>query len=530
MKKILLLLVALVSFHSVFAQRGLDEQQKKFLISLGAITSLYVDTVNEEKMVENAIEGMLKKLDPHSVYISADEVKRMNEPLVGSFDGIGVQFQILDDTINVVQTISGTPAEKVGVLPGDKFIFIDGKSVAGNGIKNSDVFDALRGKRGTVVNVKMKRDGINELLDFDIARDKIPLYSVDASYMVADGIGFIKVNSFGQNTLEEFITAFNELQMLGMKDLIVSLQGNGGGYLATAIALANEFLGTGKLIVYTQGVHQDRENAFATSKGDFEKGRLIILVDEYSASASEILSGAIQDWDRGLILGRRTFGKGLVQRELPLNDGSAMRLTVARYYTPSGRCIQRPYKDGTEKYYEEVLDRYKDGELMHADSIHFPDSLKYKTKVLGRTVYGGGGIMPDVFVPLDTTESTPLHRKILGKGLLNKVVLQYLNTNRKKMEKEYPTFEDFNKNFEVSDELLRELKKETETVKIDWNEKEFEHSKRLIKIQMKAIIAGDLWKTNEYYQVINEENESLKKAIEILQASGEYDKYFKVKK
>lgn len=231
-----------------------------------------------------------------------------------------------------------------------------------------------------------------------------------------------------------------------------------------------------------------------------------------------------------MILGRRTFGKGLVQRELPLNDGSAMRLTVARYYTPSGRCIQRPYKDGTEKYYEEVLDRYKDGELMHADSIHFPDSLKYKTKVLGRTVYGGGGIMPDVFVPLDTTESTPLHRKILGKGLLNKVVLQYLNTNRKKMEKEYPTFEDFNKNFEVSDELLRELKKETETVKIDWNEKEFEHSKRLIKIQMKAIIAGDLWKTNEYYQVINEENESLKKAIEILQASGEYDKYFKVKK
>ena len=388
--------------------------------TLNAINSLYVDSVKEGNLVESSIVGMLKDLDPHSVYIPKEEVERMNEPLEGSFYGVGIQFQMLEDTLYVVQTVSGCPAAKVGVLPGDRMVFIEDTLIAGVKMQNTAIMKKLRGPKGTVVKVKMLRRGIPELIEFSITRDKIPIYSVDASYMIDKGVGYIKINSFGATTYREYLEAIDKLKKAGMKDLIIDLQGNGGGYMNAATDLANEFLQTGNLIVYTKGIKQPKTSINATGKGGFSNGRLIVLTDEYSASASEIFSGAIQDWDRGIVVGRRSFGKGLVQRPVILPDGSMIRLTTARYYTPSGRCIQKSYKDGLDKYEKDILDRYKRGEFQHADSIHFADSLKYKTLRLARTVYGGGGIMPDVFVPLDTTNYTDYLRKIIAKGVVNK--------------------------------------------------------------------------------------------------------------
>lgn len=527
MRKIVLALFVLIAIHSVHAQGIATTQQRKLMQVLSAVSNLYVDTINDKKIIETSIRGLLKDLDPHSTYIPAEEVERMHEPLEGNFEGIGIQFQILDDTINVVQTIAGCPAEKVGVLPGDRIIYIDTTLVAGRKFQNSDVFKKLRGKKGTEVIVKIKRNNVNELLEFKIIRDKIPIYSVDASYMADKGIGYIKINSFGSTTADEFRSALTKLKKQGMKDLVLSLQGNGGGYLGTAIELADEFLSNDKLIVYTEGIHQPRSDASSTSKGNFEKGKLIVLVDEYSASASEIVSGALQDWDRALIVGRRTFGKGLVQKELALVDGSSMRLTVARYYTPSGRCIQKSYKDGTEKYYNDVVERYKKGELMHADSIHFADSLKFKTKLLNRTVYSGGGIMPDVFVPIDTTGFTDYHRNLVAKGIINRVTLQFMNTNRDELKSKYPKFDIYNEKFTVSDGVLDNLLKEAEKEKIKPNPEQFEKSKSLIMKQIKALVAGDMWSTTEYYQVIDSENESLQKAIQILKTPNEYENLLK---
>jgi len=381
-------------------------------------------------MVETAIVSMLKELDPHSSYIPKSEVDRVNEPLEGSFEGVGIQFQLLEDTLLVVQTIAGCPAEKVGVLPGDRIIYIGDELIAGVKMQNSDITKRLRGPKGTEVTVKILRRGKPELLIFKIIRDKIPIYSVDAAYMIGKEIGYIKINNFGSTTVEEFQKAFTKLQKSGMQHLVLSLQGNGGGYLTAAYQLADEFLGRDKLIVYTQGLNQPKSIMESTAKGRFESGKLIVLVDEYSASASEIVSGALQDWDRAIIVGRRTFGKGLVQRQLPLVDGSMLRLTTARYYTPTGRCIQKPYKDGVDKYEKDIINRYNHGELLHADSIHFPDSLRYQTLQLKRTVYGGGGIMPDIFVPFDTTRYTNYHRQIVGRGVLSQVTAQFIDKNR----------------------------------------------------------------------------------------------------
>ena len=517
------LLAALLLCTTIYSQGISPLQQRKFSQVLGAISSLYVDTVNDNKIIESSIRGILKDLDPHSVYTPTDEVQRMREPLEGSFEGIGIQFQLLNDTLLVVQTISGTPAEKVGVLPGDKIIYIDNDNVAGVKMQNSDVFKRLRGKKGTEVRVRIKRGGNPELLEFKIIRDKIPIYSVDAKYMLNKTTGYIKINSFGSNTLDEFTEAFNQLKKQGMKDLILSLQGNGGGFLGTAIQLADEFLADKKLIVYTEGANQGRSDANATASGDFEQGRLVVLVDEFSASASEIVSGALQDWDRAVVVGRRTFGKGLVQRELPLVDGSMIRLTVARYHTPTGRCIQKPYTDGTDSYYKELIGRYNNGELMHADSIHFPDSLQFKTLVAGRIVYGGGGIMPDVFVPMDTTEYSDFHRNMVAKGVVNSVAVQYLNKNREKLKLAYPTFEKYKAGYEVDEDFLKLLLQEADKEKIKFDSVEYNRSKRLIKLQLKALIARDLWDMNEYYQVMDSENESLQKAIEILNKSGMYN-------
>ncbi|NLO71372.1 MAG: S41 family peptidase [Porphyromonadaceae bacterium] len=525
MKKIIsILILSVVVSTAAFSQGISIPQQRKLIQALTAISNMYVDTINDTKIVENTIRSVLEELDPHSTYTPKEEVQRMHEPLEGSFDGIGVQFQIIKDTINVVQTVSGTPAEKVGVLPGDKIVFINDSLVAGVKIQNSDVLKKLRGKRGTPVWVKIKRGTKDDFMEFKIVRDKIPLYSVDASYMLTDKIGYIKVNNFGNNTTDEFNKALKKLKNKGMEDLVLSLERNGGGFLKTSIELADEFLPSDKLIVYTDGLHVPRTEAKSTNNGNFKTGRLVILVDEYSASASEILSGAVQDWDRGVIVGRRSFGKGLVQRELPLNDGSMMRLTVARYFTPTGRSIQKPYNKGVKEYNKDLIERYNSGELLNLDSVHFPDSLQYKTLIRNRTVYGGGGIMPDIFVPIDTTNNTSYHRELIAKGILNSTVIEYMNENRDKLKKQFTDFEKFNNEFEVSEAMLKQLIEAGEKEDVKFIEDEYNRSKRMIKLQMKAIIANNLWEVNEFYQVIGLENESLRKAVEILTTKGMYEK------
>jgi len=527
MRKIVSFIFILFLSSTIFAQGFSSMQQRKLTNALTAISNLYVDSINDKKLVETALEAVLKELDPHSVYIPKEEIQRVEEPLVGSFEGVGIQFQLMEDTLLVVQTISGCPAEKVGVLPGDRIIYINNELVAGVKMQNSDIFKRLRGPKGTEVTVKIRRGDKRELIEFKIIRDKIPLYSVDANYMIGKDIGYIKINNFGANTVQEFEKAFTNLQKKGMKNLILSLQGNGGGYLNAAIELADEFLSKNKLIVYTQGLNQPKTIAESTAKGNFETGKLIVLVDEYSASASEILSGALQDWDRAIIVGRRTFGKGLVQRQFPLIDGSMMRLTIARYYTPTGRCIQKSYKGGYDKYEHDLLDRYKKGEFYHADSIHFPDSLKYQTLTLKRTVYGGGGIMPDIFVPIDTMRFTDLHRKMVAHGVVNKVCVQYIDKHRADLKKKYNSFEKFKKEYEVDDEFLGQLLKATEKEKIKVDSVQYNISKPLVKLQLKALVARDLWEMNEYYQIMDADNESLQKAIQILQTAGTYEKVLK---
>ncbi|MEI6754908.1 MAG: S41 family peptidase [Paludibacter sp.] len=527
MRKFSLLFIFTILASMLSAQGISQLQQRKLTNALTAISNLYVDTINDKKLIESTLESVLKALDPHSSYIPREEIERINEPLVGSFFGIGIQFQQMEDTILVIQTIAGCPAEKVGVLPGDRIIFIDNVLVAGIKIKTSDVYKKLRGPKGTEVTIKVRRGSKPELMEFKIIRDKIPIYSVDATYMIGKDIGYIKINQFGSSTVQEFEKAFATLQKKGMKSLIVSLQSNGGGYLNAAKMLADEFLSKNKLIVYTQGLNQLKNVETSTASGVFETGKLIFLVDEYSASASEIVSGALQDWDRAIIVGRRTFGKGLVQNQFPLIDGSMMRLTIARYYTPTGRCIQKSYKGGYDKYEHDLMDRFKKGELLHPDSIHFPDSLKYQTLNLKRTVYGGGGIMPDIFVPLDTTRFTVLHRKLVGQGIVNKVCLQYIDKNREDLKKKYTTFDKFRKEFTVDDTFMGQLTTAAEKEKIKIDSTQYAISKPLIKLQLKALVARDLWEINEYYQIMDADNESLQKAVEILQTPGAYEKILK---
>lgn len=524
MKKISTILLFSIFSTLIFAQGFSSLQQRKLTNALTAISNLYVDTINDKKLVESTLESILKELDPHSSYIPKEEVERVNEPLEGSFEGVGIQFQILEDTLLVIQTIAGCPAEKVGVLPGDRIIYIENDLIAGVKMQNSDIVKRLRGPKGTEVNVKILRNGKSELMDFRIIRDKIPIYSVDATYMIDKEIGYIKINNFGSTTVDEFKKSLATLQKKGMKHLILSLQGNGGGYLNAAIQLSDEFLDRNKLIVYTQGLNQPKSVAESTAIGKFETGKLIVLIDEYSASASEIVSGAVQDWDRGIIVGRRSFGKGLVQRQFPLIDGSMMRLTTARYYTPTGRSIQKPYKDGNEKYQRDLINRFNNGELLHADSIHFPDSLRYQTLNLKRTVYGGGGIMPDIFVPFDTTRFTDFHRRIVARGIVNKVSVQFIDKNRSELKKKYPSFEKFRKDYEIDEKILDQLVQDAEKEKIVVDTVQFEKSKPLIRLQMKALIARDLWEMNEYYQIMDAENESLQKAVQILQTPGAYEK------
>ena len=510
------LLACLFSIGTLSAQEKKNSPARKLQIAQYAIANLYVDQPDEEKLVESAIMGMLKELDPHSTYANPEEVKKLNEPLQGNFDGIGIQFNIAEDTLFVIQTISGGPSEKAGIRAGDRIVMVNDTLIAGVKMVSEDITRRLRGPKGTKVELKVVRRGVDGMMNFSVKRDKIPVHSLDAAYMVNSKIGYIKINRFGATTHEEFMDALMSLKDQGLEHLILDLQGNGGGYLNAAIDIANEFLGQKEVIVYTEGRRNPRKDFFAKGDGCFQRGRLVVLVDEYSASASEIVSGAIQDWDRGWIVGRRTFGKGLVQRPIDLPDGSMIRLTIARYYTPAGRCIQKPY-EAAENYEDELVERYNRGEMMSADSIHFPDSLKCATLKKGRTVYGGGGVMPDYFVPVDTARYTKYHRQLSLQGVILKVHLQLIDKYRGEWLKTYKTYKNFSRKFDINEAIMKQLIDEAQKMGIEYHEEQFRQSESQIKLQMKALIARDLWSNNEYYQTINAANESVTKAVELLE-------------
>lgn len=496
----------------------------KFEYLYNNISNLYVDEVDGEQLVEDAIVSMLMELDPHSIYIPREELEQMNEPLKGKFEGIGVRFNILKDTITVVNPIPGGPSEKLGIRAGDRIIYVEDEMVAGVGIKNRDVMDKLRGDKGTKVMVKIQRRNESELLEFTITRDKIPIYSIDASYMAAPEIGYIKLNRFSATSMTEFKKAMTKLKGEGMKNLILDLRGNGGGYLKTAIDLADEFLDQEKLIVYTEGRSFPKEETFSRREGSFEKGKLVILIDESSASASEIVSGAVQDWDRGLIIGRRSFGKGLVQKPIMLPDGSAVRLTISRYYTPSGRCIQKPYDEGSDAYHREKYERFESGEMFSIDSLNLPDSLKFTTGK-GRVVYGGGGILPDIFVPVDTTGTSDYFAALMRKGVFNSFTLTYVDNNRDDLKAKYPEFEKYQNEFEVSGALMDQFFEYATAEGIEFDEEGYQQAKNTIEVRMKAQIAANLWDYEKFYEVINVLSPSYLKALEVLQDKKEFKKY-----
>lgn len=528
-----------ISLCASAQSNSFEKQLHKLVYAESAIMQMYVDTVNTQKLTEDAITGMLKELDPHSTYTPAKDVESLNEHLNGSFDGIGVQFNMDEDTLVVIQPVSNGPSEKVGIIAGDRIVSVNDTSIAGVKMSKENIMKRLRGPKGTVVTLGIVRKGIKDKLTFKVTRDKIPVYTVDAAYMIDPTTGYVRISSFGSTTNQEFIKAAASLLSQGMKDIVIDLQGNGGGYLQAAVDLADEFLDNNEMIVYTDGRTTGRHEYHAR-KGKINVNKIVVLVDGYTASAAEILSGALQDNDRAVIVGRRTFAKGLVQRPIDLPDGSLIRLTIAHYYSPVGRCFQKPYVKGDKKKYDmDMLDRLNSGELMHVDSIRFPDSLKFKT-IGGRTVYGGGGIMPDVYVPLDTTRYTSLHRELVAKGCVNSTVLKWLNNHRQKLEKAYkvydyrkararmadnkaynPTdlrdgFKMFLNDFTVEDDIIDMMKKKANEAKIEYNDSTLQAAKPLLLIQMKALIARDLWDMSEYFEIINQTNEVYMEGLKAL--------------
>lgn len=509
------LLMMAVSFSAVAQSSPIrDKQIYKLYVAAQSILFNYVDTVDKETLVEDAISGMLKDLDPHSSYLTAEQVKKANEPLVGNYKGVGIEFNILKDTLLVVAVIEGGPSEKAGLRPGDRILTVNGDTIAGIGLKNEDVIRQLKGEEGSVVKLDILRRGYLALLPYEITRGTIPILSIDAAFIASEDIGYIKINRFSASTHEEFVDAVKALKKQGMKKLILDLQGNGGGYLSAAIKMADEFLNEDKLLVYTQSRHERNDNV-AHHKGIFEKKELVILIDESSASASEILAGAVQDWDRGLIIGRRSFGKGLVQRPFRLPDKSEMRLTISRYYTPCGRSIQRSYKNGKGEYRSDLSRRIEHGELFNEDSIAFPDSLMYKTLVYGRKVYGGGGIMPDIFVPLDTMHNSKFFKDINRLRVLDRFTLDYVDKNREQLSSVYSNFSSFDQGFAVNEDMFNNLVKEAKREDIEYNDSALV-SKDIILLQMKAYVARYLFEREMYYQVMKSEDMAYMKAIELL--------------
>ncbi|MCX6251102.1 MAG: S41 family peptidase [Bacteroidetes bacterium] len=532
---------------------------KKYNVLLQIINYAYVDSVNNAKLVEKAIVETLKELDPHSAYIPKKDVEKANENLVGNFEGIGIQFEILNDTINIVHTITGGPSEKLGIMPGDKIVRINkavskmimdekgvqfqlkqesGDTIAppgwktvndqwedatGKKVNNQYVLDRLRGKKGTRVSISIFRKGKKDLIDYTIVRDKIPINSIDCYYMIAPGIGYINLTRFSGTSMTEFHDALRKLKAEGLKNLILDLRNNSGGYMMTAVELADEFLSGEKLIVYTQGLRSQKEIYKSTGNGDLQHGKLVVMINENSASASEIVSGAIQDWDRGIILGRRSFGKGLVQRPFQLPDSSQIRLTTARYYTPSGRCIQMSYAEGADKYYESFRDRFKHGEMVSSDSIKFPDSLKYYTSQK-RVVYGAGGIMPDVFIPLDTSAFTDYFIDLRRKNVVNRFIGDYVDQNRTTLKKEYPDFKTFDNKFVIEESFLKNLTDRATKEGVKMDEKGYGLAKELIKNQIKALVAEKLWDINALYEVLNEFDKEVQKAVKVVNDDALFSK------
>ena len=515
---------AFLSLYGVMASAqmqinmGEGSPLRKLQIAEIATTNLYVDSVDEKKLVEDAIRGMLEKLDPHSSYSTPKEVQTMNEPLQGNFEGIGVQFNMVDDTLMVIQPVTNGPSEKVGIIAGDRIVSVNDTAIAGVKMSKEEIMKRLRGPKGTKVVLGVVRTGIKDRLTFTVVRDKIPVKSVAASYIIRPGTGYIRIGNFGATTHQEFCDALKALQQQGAKNLVLDLQENGGGYLQAAVNIANEMLSQGDLIVYTEGRRVPRQDYRADGRGIFREGKIVVLVDEYTASAAEIVSGAIQDQDRGMVVGRRTFGKGLVQRPIDLPDGSMIRLTIAHYYTPAGRCIQKPYEKGKQKDYAmDMVNRLKHGELTNQDSIHFADSLRFETLREKRAVYGGGGIMPDYFVPLDTMRYTKFHRELAAKGIIIQQNLRYVDNNRKQLKKQYTDFQLFKQQFEVPQSLIDAVI--AEAAKQDVKPKDNDERQRTMPqllLQLKALIARDLWDMSEYYSIINEESDIVKRALEVI--------------
>jgi carboxyl-terminal processing protease len=523
------LAVLLILFTVSASSQVLNEGTFKFGRTLSLIDAFYVDSANLDMLTEKAIIEVLKNLDPHSTYISAKDVKEMNEPLNGNFEGIGVQFNLLRDSIIIVEPISGGPSEKVGIRAGDRILTIGQEKVTGINITTTGVRSRLMGPKGTKVDVTVFRKGAKDILDFTIIRDKIPIFSVDASYMLDKETGYIKLNKFAATTEQEFSDAVTNLKKSSMKNLVLDLRGNGGGYMLAATQLADKFFSDQKLLVYLLGRKTPRQDSKSSGNGSLSSSRIVVLTDEGSASASEIFAGAIQDWDRGIIMGRRTFGKGLVQNGFYLTDGSMIRLTIARYYTPTGRSIQRPYKDGYDKYMENFYKRFTDGELMSADSIRLPDSLKYKTLVNQRVVYGGGGIMPDVFVSADTSSNSAYFNKLFAKNVLNTFTLEFYDKNRTLLNSQYKSFDDFKTKFSFSADDIKTFIAKGESEGVKFNEDQFNKSKDEILLILKGYIAGNIWKTSELYQIVNENDKVIDKALKVISDKQSYNSILGIK-
>jgi carboxyl-terminal processing protease len=522
--KIIVLAVTMVAVltSTTVAQEEVQKNQLKFGRLLRLVDSYYVDTANIDILTEKAIVHLLEELDPHSVYISKDEVEKMNEPLKGNFEGIGISFNIFKDTLLVVSVIQGGPSEKAGLLAGDRIVEIDKKNVAGIGLKNSDVINMLRGKKGTLVEIKVLRNHAADLLNFSIIRDKIPINSLDASYMLDRNTGYVKLNKFSATTLDEFSEAMTSLVKENLKNLILDLRGNGGGYLKTAIDIADQFLEDNQLIVYTNGINEPKREYKSTANGIFKEGNLIVLVDETSASASEIVAGAIQDWDRGVIIGRRSYGKGLVQKPYFLTDGSVVRLTTAHYYTPSGRCIQKPYDQGVQEYRSDFTQRLNNGELFSKDSIVFNDSLKYKTLMNDRIVFGGGGIMPDIFIPMDTSKYYSYHNNLRRNNIIQNFVLNYVDKNREILKSNYKDFEKYLDKFQVSDDMINEIVENGIKNGIEKNSESLAYTLNTMKKEIKALIAHDVFSGNDFYKIFYKDDEAIIKALEIINDKDQY--------
>ncbi len=512
---IVLMIVLPAGWMPVSAQ-GLTQETFKLGKTLALLEAVYVDSVDVASITEQMIISTLRNLDPHSVYIPAKDVKEEKELLDGNFDGVGIQFSLLNDTIIIISPIRGGPSEKVGILAGDRIVSIDGEKVTGIGITNTGVQKRLKGPKGTRVDLVIQRKGEKELLDFRVTRDKIPVNSLDAAYMLSADAGYIKLNRFAEQTAGEFFQAADRLRAAGMKKLVIDLRGNSGGYMAPAVMIADELLAGDELIVYLEGLHTSRQEYRSVPSGRLTGMDVAVLIDEGSASASEILAGAVQDWDRGVIIGRRSFGKGLVQNGFSLPDGSEIRLTVARYYTPSGRLIQTPYNEGFDKYFQAYYSRYMNGELMHPDSLPLPDSLKAYTIKNRRLVYGGGGITPDIFIPVDTSYYSDYYRDLIRTSALTNYMVGYTDSNRKQLTRTYRTFESFMEGFRIDDAAIAGLRAAGEKAGVKYVPEQYAVSAAEIGRVMKALVARDLWDTNEYFRVVNVDDPAVVRALAVL--------------